>query len=64
MTIPVDRHGGRLGLGGGRGDGDLVLSRGPAGRGAVGREQLLRGVTDARQEIVLRWVRFLDSLSV
>ena len=48
----VDRRhggGGRPGLGGG---GD----RGGGGRGAVGREQLLGGVTDARQQVVLRWV--------
>ena len=55
MTIPVDRHGGRLGIGCGGGDGYLALRRAAAGRrgGAVRREELLRGVADAGKEVVL-----------
>ena len=55
MTIPVDRHGGRLGLRNGGGDGDLALRRAAGGGrgGAVGREELLRGVADAGKEVVL-----------
>ena len=55
MTIPVDRHGGRLGIGCGGGDGYLALRRAAGGGrgGAVGREELLRGVADAGKEVVL-----------